>query len=477
MDAYQLVNSLTPAQQRYFRLYAVLYSPEGKSAKYLTAFDSVLAGRKLRNKPDEAELFSIVLTVMRSYTANGSAREVRNAIHDAEFLMSKAMYKEADAVLRTAERNASELELFGAQADIINLRAELMQVAGFKKGQSINQLLNAELTLIEHMDNAARFRQYSLTLFEKIRAKGKSGVNEQLSYLQHVLRDPLMKSEAHAVTLRSKIIRLQLHATAHLLKGDAVRALAFQKQLVALMNEHPAHVRWKPFTHVILLNNFAITALRCGKYREARNAIEAMRRIPGEFSFQASAELRGQIFAFAGVLELDMLIKRKETSAGVKCGASLVREMKPHLKYMPPSLHIVLLFNYANLLFLHGEIKKAYTQFSSVAQLPYKNVREDLVSASRLLQALCLYESGDMDHLSYAVINLKRQAKKNSNPVASEIALLNTIGKVIEVSEEKQSAHWEKLRNKLVEFRSAPADAALYDNFDILAWVEKRIRK
>lgn len=475
MNVHQLVKSLTPAQQRYFRVYASLHSPEGKTSKYMTAFDSVLTGKKLKKKSEETELFAIVLAVMRSFSSSGPAREVRNAIHDAEFLISKAMYSDAAVVLRTAEKSARELELFGAQTDVINLRAELMQLAGFRKDQSVGKVLNDELTMIEHMENVALYRQYSLTLFEKIRSKGKGGVNEQQAYLQHVLKDPLLKNENRAITLRAKIIRLQLHATAHLLKGEVLKALSFQKQLVALMSDHPAQVKWKPFNHVILLNNHTITALRCSKYREAKNSIEAMRRIPEQFSILPTAELRAQIFSFAAVLELDLHMRRSDIATGVRRATVFLREVKPHVKYISPSLYMVLLFNCGHLLFAKGEIKKAYSQFSAITQLPYKGVREDLMSASRLLQALCLYEEGETDHLSYVVINLKRQAKKVREQYSSEIALLNTIGKVIDSDELKQQILWKKLLEKLQELKGNSLDAALYENFDILKWVKKQI--
>ena len=78
----------------------------------------------------------MILRVMRTYTSGGQAREVKDAIIDAEFLISIAMFDEAAASLITkAEQRASDLELFGSfLAEIINLRAELMQLAGFKKG-------------------------------------------------------------------------------------------------------------------------------------------------------------------------------------------------------------------------------------------------------------------------------------------------------------------------------------------------------
>lgn len=475
MDVYKLAKSLSPLQQRYFRLYSTIHGPEGRETKYITAFDAVLNGKKLKKKSDEADLFQVILRVMRMYESGGVAREIRNAILDAEFLVSKAMYSEATSILNRAEKEATELELFGALADIINLRAEIMQLAGFRKDTSVGKILLDELSLIERIENSARYRQYSLTLFEKIRSKGKLGVNEQLDYLRHVLKDPYVKNEGRAITLRAKIIRLQLHATYHLLEGNPEDALAYQKKLVQLMTREPAHVKWKPFTHVILLNNYAITALRSGKYREAKDAMSAMRRIPKQFGIRPGAELSAQLFSFSAVLELDMYAKKNEAKAGARRGEKVVKEMKSHQKYIPPSLHIVILFNYGHLLFMRNETSKAYTQFSSITQLPYTGVREDLKAASRLLQALCLYESGDTDYLSYAVINLKRQAKKQREQFSSEIALLNTIGKVIDAEPEKQKLLWEKLHRKLLELKSNPLDAALYENFNILDWVKTQI--
>lgn len=475
MSVYKLVSSLSPLQQRYFRLYATLHVPEGKETKYMSAFESVLKGKRVKNKSDEAELFQLILRVMRMYSSNGPAREVRNAILDAEFLISKAMYGEAGAILKRAEKEATELELFGSLSDIINLRAELMQLAGFKKDASVGKILMDELSLIERIENTARYRQYSLTLFEKIRSKGKLGVNDQLDYLRHVLKDPYMKNDSRAITLRAKIIRLQMHATLHLLEGNAIHALSFQKQLVQLMNREPAHVKWKPFTHVILLNNYAITALRCAKYREALDAISAMRNIPKQFGIRPTAELEAQLFSFSAVLELDMYIRKFDSRTGVRRGEKIVREMKSHQKYIPPSLQMALLFNYGSLLFMSDQPAKAYTQFSGIAQLPYVGVREDLKAASRLLQALCLYESGDTDYLSYAVINLKRQAKKQRDVYSSEVLLLNTIGKVIDADPPKQKILWEKLRVKIEELKSSPLDASLYENFDIPAWISKQL--
>ncbi len=474
MNVDKLIHSLTPLQQRYFRLYATLHVPEGKTAKYLEAFDLILKNKRPRNKSEESELFHLVLRVMRMYTSNGPAREVKNAIIDAEFLISKAMYDEASSLLKKAELLAIELELFASELDIINLRAELMQLAGFKKGASVGKVLLDELSVIERIENTAQYRQYSLTLFEKIRSKGKLGVKEQISYLRLALKDPLLRNENRAITLRSRIIRLQMHATTNLLEGNTVKALTFQKQLVDLMSDQPAHVRWKPFTHVILLNNYTITALRCGKFREAQSGISALRKMPEQFGLNATTELSAQLFSFAAVLELDLYIRKNELKTGVKKAESIMREMKRHEKYLPPSLHIVLIFNYGILLFMSGIHARAYSHFSQISQLNFIGVRADLQSAARLLQALCLYEKGDTDYLSYAVINLKRQAKKQKESYRSEILLLNAIGKAIDLDAPKRIVLWEKLKAKLENLKNDPLDAALYENFDILKWVEKQ---
>lgn|GEM_PF-1896324 len=475
MNVTRLVQSLSPQQQRYFRLYSCLHVPEGCQTKYIQAFDAVLDGKRIR-KADEPELFQIVLAVMRMYSSSGPVRDVRNMILDVEFLITKGMYDEARSILTRAEQGAAELELFGPQAEILNLRAELIQLSGFSKKLSVGQLLLDELALIERLENSARYRQYSLTLFEKIRAKGNLGVSEQLNYLRHVLKDPFMKSDERATTIRAKIIRLQMHATFHLLQGNNSEALSYQKKLLQLMSREPAQVKWKPFNYIILLNNFAITALRCKKYSDAKNAIEAMRRIPQQFTIRPSAELKAQMFSISSVLELDLLSKRGDIRLGAKRGERIIEEMKRHEKYITHSVQMTLRYNCGDLLFAAGDVMRAYTHFSILTQLPFTGVREDLKSAARLLQALCLYEARDTDHLSYAVINLKRQAKRQSPVYSSEIHLLNTLSKVIDADKSKQKVLWQKLSVKLEELQSNPLDAALYQNFDIPSWVEKQIK-
>ncbi len=473
MDLKKITSVLSPTQQRYFRMYAGVHVAEGQTSNYLENFEKILSGKKLKSSVDEAFLSGLILRVMRMYADQGPTQNIRHSITDAEFLISKGLYADAWKILMKTEKEAKDLELFGPMLDIINLKAELIQTAGKWKGITTGQILLDEMKLLEVIENSARYRQYSLGLFTKIRSKGKLGVEEQRSYLDEAVKDPLMKHEKEAITFRSKLIRLQLHATHRLLKNDSSGAFIFQQRLVEMMRKHPAQVKWKPFNYIILLNNYVITAIRCEKFREAREGIRLMRGIKNEFKIIPTADLEARIFIFSATLELDLYLKSNRFKDGIRKADSLLKQSKRIEKYFHPSLKLLLSYNSALLHFQSGEYKKAYSLFTTVSQNKNFDVRQDIHAASRLLQALCLFEMNDTDYLPYAVINLKRDAKKQRGPFRSEILLLNALGKAIERDKEGAKKIWEKLAAQLMILKKDSSEAALYENFDLLEWVEK----
>ena len=62
-------------------------------------------------------------------------------------------------------------------------------------------------------------------------------------------------------------------------------------------------------------------------------------------------------------------------------------------------------------------------------------------------------------------------------PYRSEILLLNAIDKTVGMDESKRYLLWNKLQEKLEILKDNPLDSALYENFDILKWVQNQISR
>lgn len=117
MDALQtLVNSLTKAEKRYFKMFASAFKTESELLKLFDTLDSdkELDDKALQKKTDiknlpaaRSNLRKLLLKTMRNYREGNSPRQqMRDTLSDIEFLVTKRLFTEAKKEINKARKVA-----------------------------------------------------------------------------------------------------------------------------------------------------------------------------------------------------------------------------------------------------------------------------------------------------------------------------------------------------------------------------------
>ena len=96
---------------------------------------------------------------------------------------------------------------------------------------------------------------------------------------------------------------------------------------------------------------------------------------------------------------------------------------------------------------------------------------------ARLLELLCLYETSALDRMSYRLISFGRSVVKTQQATSLQLSTHKMLRALLQLYPEDSQSF---LQQKLLTFRekaAQPREQMFLKYLDIIAWMEKRIRK
>ena len=165
---YQLINSLTKTEKRYFRLFAKTNKSESnllklfdaitvKGLKNDTRLKEYFKGHSFTNHFDvmKVHLQKLILQSMRLYYQNSNKeREVRDMIIDIQFLLNKSLYGQCAKWIKKSRAIAITNHYTTAMLEILELEKKLLLVgsAGDPDEKKLKEIYKEESQLLKKLN-------------------------------------------------------------------------------------------------------------------------------------------------------------------------------------------------------------------------------------------------------------------------------------------------------------------------------------
>ena len=186
-ELFDLIQSLTKSEKRFFKLHSALQSGE---KNYLRIFDAVDKQKAydeeaikkqfaketfIRHFPSEKNhLYKLVLKALRAYHAESSVTGVlKQHINNIEILFSKALYAEATKILHRAKKVAADHERFYYWFELLSWEKMLIEEA-YQSGNftsDLDALIKEEGKVLLKLQNLAVYN----VLYAKVNYVFRSG--------------------------------------------------------------------------------------------------------------------------------------------------------------------------------------------------------------------------------------------------------------------------------------------------------------
>lgn len=426
---HQLIQSLSPAERRYFSKFSRRHKKEGANL-YLDLFNAIYAQEIYDEEKIKAHfadtsfarnfsfpkshLYDQILRALQQYHYERSLSSTfRSEIEKIELLYVRGFYDHAHRILKKSLERALRFELPLQVLDLIRWKRRItVRTAGEGLSDDLkllsdlethwmNALMSEREAVHWHDCIYARLQEYRLQTFKEFPEE----VNEAYIALQSILTSPnipfmgrilAFTGIAHFHHLNEQLT--EVHAT-YLAASNEWKQQPWQIQ--------PNQERYLQTTGALLNSKVLIKDYQ-GLFQE----IQLLRtRTDLDPSSMAG------VFRITTNLELFYYLNTDQAAKAVGISDRVRTGLETHHAYLSPNAHLGLCHNLAIACWMSKSYSQALQWVTSIQQFPETEVRKDIQAYAPLLEKILHFELGNIELLeswfrSYAYRKRKGEAKE-----------------------------------------------------------------
>jgi hypothetical protein len=482
----RLINTLTKAEKRYFRMYTAL---QQGSKDYVNLFD-VMEQQSFRSTAElklafhqqypgcsydvcSKYLYKVLLDCLLHLRLQKQSTAILTAgILKCDILFERSLHEDALKQLQklqtTAAQHEKQLLLLWAQQQEI----QLLQQLNFP-GITEEELSNRQSGIRHTLTSMQQIRQQT-TLYETLRHtllyRGSARTlrqQESVDVLQADMPQPVTGS---ATSLK---VYLLFQAHYHLASSDHAAALQVFHQLNQLLETHPSLFEDTPADHLLIVEGI-LDSLRAGKhYEELFSFIDKVKRLKSDGVYFEIMQQR-LLFIYESGAYID--------SGNFEFALTLLQQYIPLIKKNIPLMDIskqAEIYLYMSLIYLGNEdINNAHNSLEQVLQ---SNLYSTLpiYRTCRLVHLLIQYELGNYEYIRYETRAFRRHLQPDTR---RSYLLERTVIKFLGGGEipavtTYRTALWKKINASFDKIKSDKYERQQLKLFDFSAWIEAKLKK
>lgn len=478
-DLYDLIQSLSSAEKRYFRIFAQRHA---KGASTLQLYDAMLGlevysedelrqvlkgAAMLRQLPVAKNyLKDIVLQALRSFhrgsSVSGTLREMLDRI---ELLSGRGQQGALKKLVRRAWKKAWQFQRPLVLMELMQWRLRLARRSlGKDSEEKIRELISVQQEVAREIQTESELRLMHDELFVLVQTVGPQADGKVPERVLEILAHPWVLSGADRF-FDSELVRQQIWVWGGLLKGDFVSAELAYWALLKHWEAHPHQIKERLDVY---LTGLCSHLDLCLLVKELRHYSESMDRLKSLKARNHAEESR--LFFWRYHLELRYLLQEEHFEKAflltVEIGAGLAGKSSP----WGAAGDLTFFHNIAGVCFMNSRFKEALPWVNQVLYHPKVDVRKDLQRAARMFLLIIHWERGNYDVLENILRGQKRALKKKEEQKDFELVLHSGMANLLRDSNPHQQV--PQFRNM---FEAMEAEAGEPGFEAMRVWLESKL--
>lgn len=486
----QLINAMSGAEKRYFKLNAVHGSA---SRDYLRLFD-------LLSKEGEEEnvLWEKAHSIFNTGSLDNLSRYLMDQLIDCliqlkvnkdpllqlyqgimriKVLQERSMQFESDKRLIRLRQKANELEQPSIQYIAYRLELDRWNAAGFVNITD-QQLVDKQMKARELL-KGMHYIQDHYSLFEMMKFRllqdGQILADSDKKKLNDLMLSELvLMAGKHQNNFTTQKLHLLFQSYFLTTIGDFESAIKTYHSLNKVFEDHLHLLDHPPLDYLSALDGILNSLRRVNKWDEMDYYMEKLRQLdrsdyPEYFRFQIKKSII--------INELSKFLHKKDITGSLQFVGQLDKEIPSSYFQINEEKQWELYFFIGVAYYRGGRLKKAHSYLSTVLQRHQLQVNWMVCKAVRLLDMIIYYEQGETIYLDYEIRAYTRFFKKDKRTLLKVEELVirlfqakpNRDRKAVPQVQEK------KLRRLISEINSDKYEWQILNYFDFVEWVEKQI--
>ncbi len=490
-NLYELIKSLNASEKGYFRKQASLLV-RGDENNYMKLFQAIeeqpvynekellkrFAKEKFTNNFSVAKnyLYELILKSLESYHSDVDA-ELKSLVRRIEILYQRGLHGHCEKLLVKAKNLARRYEDAVQLAELLAIEAEIWRRQTFsdKTEEDVDALFDELDKTVEIFSNLIKYRRhFSKLLYLMVKSGTIRNITQEVAY-KYVMKEPLLKSEKHALSLKAKLVYYNCRVFYFSAASDFMQMLVASREIVRLMDETPHHIEINPSFYWSSVGNIVVCLDALKRYHEMPEALDKMVHYK-----PTTPGLKCHQYFLHRNLVISMYTKTGRNKEGVKILEQVDADLSSGGVMLPNRyIYVWYLYNAAYLYFSAGEYQKSNALVQQILDNYADDTGSDYQCFARILRLVIQFESGKSELLEYTVKSTHRFLFKHNMMYKMEASLLKFLKKVgPKVSSEKQMrVAYHDLRDEIASYSTDKYQAKALDYFDMISWLESKIKR
>jgi len=487
---FELINRLTKAEKRHFKLYVNRNSSE-KEPFIVKLFDILdkqkepdeevilkkfpnLKGNTLSNH--RANLYEQLLSSLRLLHNNDSKIRIKELITYAEVLHNKGLYRQSLVQLSKAKQLSIRHQMDVLRLEIVELEKmiETRYVTGSSPDRA-NELTEESRKLRQQFYSSGSWSDLALQLYDYYLKFGHVRNKEQQAEIEQYFKKnvPAKDSQLGVDT----IFYYQSYVWYYHIIQNFPLCFKYSKKWTEFLIQNETLVHEEPEMFIRGYHNILSSLFFCDdviRFRKELTVLEEFVQKRGN-SFNESQLIQSFTYLETGKLNLYFLEGRFTE------GAAYCKEFEKRLVNFDSRLdiHRKMTFQYkmASLKFGSGDYHGSLRHLNEIINNPAISLKEDIQSYARFLALIVHYELGNDDLIYFQIKSTYRFMLKLEDFQKVHAAIFKFLRQSIYIDRKTLIPYFESLRAELTEVIKDKYERRPMLYLDIISWLESKIKK
>ncbi len=410
------------------------------------------------------------------HSVTNKVQQVTIALHQADILLSKGLYQQAEKLLKKQNKLIEQSELLELWPEYYRIMRKLNSKQYYKgiSQQELEALQQNESEVLTETHQVAKIAHVTEQLAQLHYSKVSGRSVSDLSAVDGLLAS-LPEIEAHR--LRTKLDVLQAKATGNFMKGNTQEAYSYNTEFLKLVEQNGAIEQYAE-RYFSVLNNVLVDSQVLGYQQQVVDGLKKLRGLESEPVFKKIAMLPLNIFRLGYQLELNLTLSVGNFEAVSKLAA----EVDAGLKKFEGQIvaHNVVTFQYllAYLFVGNQQYQSALDRLAIIINDTDDSVVQEIQGFARLLNLVAHYEAGHYRLLESMIESVYRYQKQRQQLYEVERQVLSFLRKVNFVEERHiREALFRALYSRMEDLRKIPSEARAFNYFDFGIWAQAHLKR
>jgi len=486
-DLFQLINSLSSNEKRYFKLFAQQHGAD-KAKVYMKIFDLIASQgntyneEQVKNKlgsPKDVKMFAqlkvylydLVMKSMRVYRSEKNASsEVFDLIQDELFYTEKGLTDMRLKAMKRAKELAYKYDLtYLIVALLQRERIYAMKFSGGDPMMHINRIHQEEQAVFESLNNESELGKIFYTLWAQYiidpKLQDEAVLQEYIAYKNH----PLLSDIKQIKTFFGKFSFIKARNHIKRFEGDYQGLYTISKQLVALFDEYPQHRFNVMGNYIDALAGMLAAAHNIGDYSEYDNLLGKLHQLPKDkLKDEAAIEIMALHYK---------ILYYMNTGKFDRCDEVIAEFDNVCLKF-PTQMHqsnfIGNLYNIALFLFIQHRITDALSCTQRIINLK-TDAKQDIIHGAIMLEFILHFELQNNVFLDSAIRNGTRNMQNKNRFLEFEKSFTSYMRKLNKTPKNEQIEVFKEMFEFYKGMNAVNKKRRLVLIEETLAWTSSKV--